>query len=148
MTNTKWTLSPATGIEYRADQPSDYQPIQTFADIHETIMNKFKDRIRYRGKDGKMTVVPVAFNNENDRLKSNKTSPGIIIGFGGFDEVTDDVRTDLQMQRVLDENMIYVNEAPVRYEDKIKITAIATDWDFFVRFCIFLKDVMFPRVIS
>lgn len=142
-----WMTSPLTLLDYRSDLPSDYVEVKTVDDLHINILNKLKDRIRYLPEGfNKRKIVPVVFYNENDRIKSMKKSPFVIVKPTKPRMVEDQVDVDIVKRRHENEVDWYINNSAVMYDFEYTLTVVADNYTLFSRLQLFIKDYLFPQI--
>lgn len=144
-----WIYSPLCDIEYRTLPATDdhrIPPIITTDDVDKVVMSIMENRIRFRKPgDSNFQIIPVIFYNENDRLKTMKESPFIIIKPSVPLAVDDYIQTDDQIYipPTNPNDEVLYNAAPTWYELAYTITVGCDVWPLYRRLQTFVKDVLF-----
>lgn len=147
----EWIYSPLCDVYYRSfpvNANNLIAPIIRTEDVDTVVMQTMQERIRFRKLgDATYKIIPVIFYNENDRLKTMKESPFLIIKPELPQEVKDYILTDTQSlllppDQNPDDNVLY-NVAPTWYEFHYTITLGCDEWPLYRRLQTFIKDVLF-----
>lgn len=144
-----------TQIKYTVDKTL-LKKISKFDDIDEMFFNHFQigrgnsatRLISILHSDATEVEVPVVFYNENDRIKSQKESPIIIIApvsagdaddsnyVGGWEQVEYDNNGHTDYK---------INQKPVYHTFQYRVTCMVDDWRIFRRLSKFIADQIFPE---
>lgn len=147
-----WKYYPLSDVQYRTLPVTEnnlLKPIVTLDDVDIVVKQTMSERIRFQTPgNSNFQIVPVIFYNENDRLKTMKESPFIILKPHVPEQVTDYVLTDTQTVIPVDnpDNQVYYNSAATWYKMAYTITIGCDTWPLYRRLCSFLKDGLFGQI--
>ncbi len=147
--NINWDYSPLCDLYYRnhpATEDNKLPPIITADDVDKVVLHTMKERIRFKKPgDENFRIIPVIFYNENDRLKTMKESPFIIVKPSVPLPVSDYIQTDDQIYipTVNPNDEVFYNTAPTWYEFAYTITVGCDVWPQYRRLQTFINSVLF-----
>lgn len=154
-----WIKYPISQFEYRkyslAEFRANIPTIQEIEDVDNVFLNMLRvgsdpseSRIRYMNPaTNKLDSVPVYFYNENDRLKSNKSDPFIIVRPLDNSIVEDHIRTDMEvLDNPTDEHGFVTNYSATYIEFSYRVSGVSGVYQNYRRLGTFISELLFPLI--
>jgi len=138
-----WIGSPITQLEYNNDNLL-LNEITRIDSVSELFMRTFKDRLRLKLNGTDYFNIHVLFYNENERVKTLKESPIIVIR--PFPPIEDLNRQSAYTESIRDGVDFVSNNAPIAHKFQFRVTALSDTFAVHNSCVTGLQNLVFPKI--